>query len=111
MWRCSRGRTRLSRSSASSRSPADDASSGTRRSSSSPGRELEELDEIARRVLDERLVAAHAGHDLAAEARASRTQPPHLRLEVLHGQRDAVPAARLPPPAADDLPAAALAAR
>ena len=57
-------------------------------------RRLEELDGVARRVLDEDLPAADAGDDLVAEARARGAQTLDRRLEVVDLEREPVPAAR-----------------
>src|SRR5262245_6569400 len=53
---------------------------------------LEQLDGVARRILDDDLLAAHARDYVVAEARAPRLEPLHRRLEVVHLDREAVPA-------------------
>src|SRR4051794_35664556 len=60
---------------------------------SEPGfgaRRLEQLDGVARRVLDEDLPPAPALHDLVAEPRPRGAQHPHHLIEVLDFEREAV---------------------
>src|SRR5229473_4011598 len=54
---------------------------------------LEQLDGVARRVVDQDLLATDTGDDLVAELRAGCAQGRHERLEIGHFDREAVPAA------------------
>src|SRR3954454_946097 len=58
-------------------------------------RRLEELDRVARGVLDQDLLAADACDDLVPEGRARLAQFLHRRLEILDLELEAVPAAGL----------------
>src|SRR5215217_3909458 len=72
---------------------------------------LEELDGVTRRILEQDLAAAAAGHDLAAKAGAGSAQPLDLGVEVVDLDLEAVPAARLGhPPVRRRLGCATLAA-
>ena len=55
---------------------------------------LEELDYVARRVLEEDLLSAGSGDDVVAEWDAGVPEPVHLGGEVAHDQVDPVPPAR-----------------
>src|SRR5206468_3639775 len=65
------------------------------RSSRASRRGLEQLDRIARRVLEQDLLAAVAEDDVTAEARAGRTEPLDLVRKVFDLELDAVPASGL----------------
>src|SRR5215831_6624256 len=54
---------------------------------------LEQLDEVAGRVLDQDLLAARAGHDVVAERHAGGLQAVDLGRDVVDDEVDAVPAA------------------
>src|SRR5215470_386397 len=60
---------------------------------------LEQFHRVARRVLDQDLLAAYAGDDLVAEGRAAGPQVLHGGRQVGHLDRKPVPAARLRHPA------------
>src|SRR4051812_27761151 len=56
---------------------------------------LEQLDEIARRVLEQNLLTAATGDDLVAEVRTGRVQLGDEALEIVDVELDTVPATRL----------------
>src|SRR5258707_974438 len=58
------------------------------------GAGLEQLDQVARRVLEQDLPDGDAGGDLVAKAGALRAQRRDGGVEVGHSQRDPIPAAR-----------------
>src|SRR3954454_12760779 len=57
-------------------------------------RRLEELYEVAGRVLEQDLGSPRAGHDLVAEGQARRAQPVDLGLYVIDHELDPVPPTR-----------------
>src|SRR2546428_6252338 len=58
---------------------------------------LKELDRISRRIVEEDLLPAGSGDDLAAESHARRAKAHDLGLDVVDDEVDAVPAARAGP--------------
>src|SRR4029079_9891929 len=55
---------------------------------------LEQLDDVAGRVLQEDLLSAGPLHDVVAERRARATQSSNFRVDVVYDEVDAVPAPR-----------------
>jgi hypothetical protein len=55
---------------------------------------LEELDRVARGVVEQDLPAARAADDLVSELDVGGTEPFDLGVDVVHDKVDAVPAAR-----------------
>src|SRR6266508_1962832 len=76
----------------SSRTSSSAAASSTQRNDYASAR-LEELDHVARRILDQDLRAARSLHDLVPERHAFRAEPFDLGGEVVDDQMDPVPAA------------------
>src|SRR5262245_12792836 len=60
---------------------------------------LKQLDRVTRRVLEQDLLATHPGDDVVAETRARLAQTLDHRLNIRDFDGEAVPAARLWPPA------------
>src|SRR6185437_16086079 len=60
---------------------------------STDGGRLKELDDVARRIQEQNLLAAGPGDDVVAERRARRAQAGDFGVEVVDDQVNAVPAA------------------